>query len=185
MIDKKKIPVALTMSRIFGAPLLLLPFIKDNAFVWSVVTFIFIILSVTDYFDGKLARKYNAVSNFGKYFDPTGDKILVLFALVILMHFKDLNPFFLILLLSRDIIIGSIRSYAASVGLVMDARALGKLKTTLQMISIPILLAPKLIPIPLIGQHNLGIGVMWLACIISVVSLGDYALQLNKKVKQS
>ena len=139
--------------------------------------FIFIGLSITDFFDGRLARKYNVESNFGKFFDPTGDKILVLFALVILTHFKAANPAFLLILLSRDILIGSLRSFAAAEGTVLAARPLGKFKTTCQMVAIPMMLAPGLFGWP---WYEWGSWIMWLACGVSIVSIIDYGLQLKK-----
>lgn len=175
----KKLPFYLTLSRIVGAPILLIVFIFPQAWAWWFVTFLFIVLSVTDFFDGKLARKYNVVSNFGKFFDPTGDKILVLVTLVLLVHFKDASPFFLLILLSRDILIGSLRSYASADGIVLAARPLGKLKTTLQMIAIPCMSAPPLHLLPF-SLYNLGNLVLWLACIVSIVSLLDYFYQLKK-----
>lgn len=174
----KKLPFYLTLSRIVGAPLLTFLFFYQEPWAWWVAAVIFIALSITDYFDGMLARKYDVVSNFGKYFDPTGDKILVLFALVILVHLKNANPAFLLILLSRDIIIGSLRSYAAAQGLVLAARPLGKLKTALQMIAIPLMLIPDL-PTPM-APFVLGSWILWGACIISIISLVDYTIQVRK-----
>lgn len=172
----KKLPFYLTLSRIVLAPLLLTVFLSDTAPVWAICTFLFIALSITDYFDGKLARKYNVVSDFGKFFDPTGDKILVLVSLVILYHFKHISPFFLLILLSRDILIGSLRSYASSQGIVLAARPLGKIKTTLQMIAIPLLM----FPYGFAFFFEIGLFLLFAACVVSIISLIDYSLQLKK-----
>jgi len=173
----EQLPFYLTLSRIVGAPLLLIVFIVDEPWAWWAAMFAFIGLSITDYFDGKLARKYGVESDFGKYFDPTGDKILVLFALVILLHLKNANPAFLLILFSRDILIGSLRSYAAASGIVLAARPLGKIKTTLQMVAVPMMLAPGLFGWP---WFEWGEWILWGACVISIVSLVDYGLQLKK-----
>lgn len=174
----KKLPFYLTLSRIVGAPLLSLLFFNQEPWAWWLSAVFFAGLSITDYFDGKLARKYNVVSNFGKYFDPTGDKILVLFALVLLVHFKNAHPAFLLILLSRDILIGSLRSYAAAQGIILAARPLGKFKTTLQMVAIPLMLIPDLgTPV---SVFTLGSWILWTACFISIVSLVDYNLQVKK-----
>ncbi len=177
----KNFPFYLTLSRIIGAPALTLLFLTQEPWAWWFCALIFIALSITDYFDGKLARKYNIVSNFGKYFDPTGDKILVLFALVLLVYFKNAHPAFLLILLSRDIIIGSLRSYAAAQNLVLAARPLGKLKTVLQMTAIPLMLIPDtFIPIStfLIGSY-----ILWGACLISIISLIDYTIQIKNRLQ--
>ena len=184
MSFKHQLPTILTLSRVVGAPFLLIPFLKDSDPIWWFTTLTFIALSLTDYFDGMLARKYNVVSNFGKYFDPAGDKVLVLFSLVLLMHFKGLSPFILMILLTRDVLIGSIRSFAASMGLVLQARSLGKLKTVLQMVGLPILMAPEILPLPMaFNQYRLGNVIVWGACLISVISLADYALVLYRSLK--
>ncbi|MGH1468716.1 MAG: CDP-diacylglycerol--glycerol-3-phosphate 3-phosphatidyltransferase [Bdellovibrionales bacterium] len=175
----KKLPFYLTLSRIVGAPALTLLFFTQEPWAWWTSAVIFGALSLTDYFDGKLARKYNVVSDFGKFFDPTGDKILVLFALVLLVHFKAAHPAFLLILLSRDIIIGSLRSFAAAKGLVLAARPLGKLKTALQMIAIPLMLLPEM-PLPF-SVFELGSWILWGACFISIISLLDYTLQVKNK----
>ncbi len=174
----KNLPFYLTLSRIVGAPALTILFFYQEDWAWWLSSLVFTALSITDYFDGKLARKYNVVSDFGKFFDPTGDKILVLFALVVLVHLKNANPAFLLILLSRDILIGSLRSYAAAKGLVLAARPLGKLKTGLQMIAIPLMLLPNL-PLPF-SPFVLGTWILWGACIISIVSLLDYTAQVRK-----
>ena len=184
MSFKHQLPTLLTLSRILGAPMLLFPFLKNNELVWWFTTFFFIALSITDYFDGALARKYNVVSNFGKYFDPAGDKVLVLFSLILLMHFRDLSPLIVIILLTRDTLIGSIRSFGASIGLVLQARSLGKFKTVLQMIGLPILMIPQIPSFPTaFNQYKLGTAILWLACFVSVVSLIDYALVLYRSLK--
>ncbi len=107
--------------------------------IWIFTSFYFGLLSLTDYFDGMLARKYQMVSNFGKFLDPIGDKVVVLFGLVLLTLSKDLNPGFLLIFMTRDFIIGGLRSFAAAEGVVISARALGKSKAALQMVAIPLL----------------------------------------------
>jgi len=180
----RHIPNALSLSRILGSPLVLLPFIQNSPAMWLISSISFVALSLTDFFDGWVARKYSVESNFGKFFDPAGDKILVLLSLVVLMHFKLLNPFILIILLSRDVIIGSIRSFSASAGLVLSARPLGKIKTVLQMIGLPLLLSPTLWKSSsFLSQNNLGLMLVWSACLLSLISLIDYALVLNTSLK--
>lgn len=167
---------SLTLIRIVGAPLLLLPWWKDNDYVWAFVSVYFGLLSLTDYFDGMLARKHNMVSNFGKFLDPIGDKIVVLFGLVLLTVSKDLSPFFLLIFMSRDFIIGGLRSFAAAEGVIISARALGKSKAALQMVAIPLLLFPEnILPLPL-PIVFIGKCVLIVSLILSVVSAFDYFL---------
>lgn len=162
----------LTLVRIIGAPLILLPWWIEGEWVWIFSSLYFGLLSLTDYFDGMLARKFNMVSNFGKFLDPIGDKVVVLFGLVILTLSKDLNPAFLLIFMTRDFIIGGLRSFAAAEGVVIAARALGKSKAALQMVAIPLLLLPdNIIPIP---TFIIGECVLIVSLILSVVSALDY-----------
>lgn len=166
----------LTLVRIIGAPILLLPWWIEGEGVWIFVSVYFGLLSLTDYFDGMLARKYNMVSNFGMFLDPIGDKVVVLFGLVLLTISKDLSPGYILIFMTRDFIIGGLRSYAAAEGVLISARALGKSKAALQMIAIPLLLLPEyLIPIPF-SMSVIGELVLIISLILSVVSAFDYFL---------
>lgn len=166
----------LTLSRIIGAPLILLPWWYDSQESWIFVSLYFGLLSLTDYFDGALARRYNMVSNFGKFLDPIGDKVVVLFGLVILTVSKDLNPGFILVFMTRDFIIGGLRSFAASEGVIIAARALGKSKAALQMVAIPLMLFPEyLIPIHF-STFIIGEIVLIVSLILSIVSAFDYFL---------
>jgi CDP-diacylglycerol---glycerol-3-phosphate 3-phosphatidyltransferase len=116
------------------------------------------------------------VSNFGKFLDPIGDKVVVLFGLVVLTISKDLNPAFLLIFMTRDFIIGGLRSFAAAEGVVISARALGKSKAALQMVAIPMLLLPEyLIPIPF-SMFIIGEFVLIISLILSILSAFDYFL---------
>ncbi len=166
----------LTLIRIIGAPVLLLPWWIEGQNIWIFVSLYFGLLSLTDYFDGMLARKFKMESNFGRFLDPIGDKVVVLFGLVLLTVSKDLNPAFLLIFMTRDFIIGGLRSFAAAEGVVISARALGKSKAALQMVAIPLLLFPEyLIPIPF-STFIIGEIVLVISLILSVVSAFDYFL---------
>ena len=166
----------LTLVRIIGAPLLLLPWVLDGEWVWVFVSLYFGALSLTDYFDGMLARKYNMVSNFGKFLDPIGDKVVVLFGLVLLTVSKELSPMYILVFMTRDFIIGGLRSFAAAEVVIISARALGKSKAALQMVALPLLLFPEnLLPIDL-PITFIGKSVLFVSLILSVVSAFDYFL---------
>lgn len=176
----KKIPLYLTLSRVVLAPLIGVVFIWNQEWAWIFAGVTFIALSITDYFDGMLARRWNVVSDFGKYFDPAGDKALVLVALVALLKLKMLDPYVVILFLLRDVVMGSLRSYSASQGLVLAARSLGKLKTAFQMTAIPLMFFPDFLFFYGFGSFALGYWMLWGACILSLVSLGDYMIQVAR-----
>lgn len=169
---------ALTLSRIFFSPLILMPWWLEGAWTWYFASIAFIALSLTDFADGYLARRYDLTSNFGKFFDPIGDKIMVLFGMVILTVSKDISAYFILIILSRDFLINGLRSYAAGTGIVLAARPLGKYKATLQMVAIPLLLLPEDafgLPTVFLGRISLILSV-----IFSLTSAVDYVLSFRK-----
>ena len=100
-----------------------------------VATIIFIMASITDYFDGVIARKYNLVTNFGKLLDPLADKMLVISSLLLITVNGDINVVFTIVIVLREIIISAIRLIALEQGEVIAASKIAKYKTATQMIS--------------------------------------------------
>ncbi len=170
---KKKLPMWLTWSRIWVCPVLIaLVWFDGPTFRWA-AALLFILASMTDWFDGSLARKYDAESNMGKFMDPIADKILVATALILLVHSRHADPVMVILLLARDIFIGGIRSVAAADGVVIAAKAAGKWKTGLQMTGIPAMLIATddffNVPALKIGQT-----LLWLSVILSLLSGAQY-----------
>ncbi len=105
-----------------------------------IATAIFIVASLTDFIDGKIARKYNLVTDFGKIADPLADKLLVFGALLMFME-KNLVPAWVtMIILTREFLISGLRIVAASKGKVIAASWWGKIKTTLQLIAIPVMM---------------------------------------------
>ena len=140
---------------------------------------VFLLASLTDWLDGYFARKFNVVSNLGKFMDPIADKILVASVLIMLIPDQRIGPILVLLLLARDILIGGIRSVAAADRLIIDAKAAGKWKTGLQMVSIPaILIGDSLAsrtgsswPI-----YNVGLSLLWFSVVLSIFSGLQYIL---------
>lgn len=136
---------------------------------------IFIVASLTDLLDGKIARKYNLVTNFGKFMDPLADKLLVCSALICLIELGQLPAWMVIVIISREFIISGFRLVASDNGVVIAASYWGKFKTTFQMIAV-ILLIVRLESLTLVT--NLCV---YISVILTVVSLIDY-LWKNHKV---
>jgi CDP-diacylglycerol--glycerol-3-phosphate 3-phosphatidyltransferase len=179
---KKRLPMQLTWARIaIAPPIVALVYYQDVAYrgaedgAWCgyVSAALFVLASVTDWFDGALARKYGAVSNMGKFMDPIADKILVSSVLIMLIPSGRIGPLVVLLLLVRDILVGGIRSVAAADNLVIDAKSTGKWKTGVQMAAIPMLLFHT----PLLGLplYEIGYGLLWVSAILSVLSGMQYA----------
>ena len=131
----------LTMLRVVMIPVFLLVlFLAPEPMNRYIAVIIFIVASLTDMLDGKIARKYNLVSNFGKFMDPLADKLLVMSALVSMVALKDLAAWVVIVILAREFTITGFRTLAMEANIVMAASWWGKVKTTVQMIMIPVVL---------------------------------------------
>ena len=102
-----------------------------------ILAILFVVGSATDAIDGKIARKYNLITDFGKFFDPLADKFLVNSALIFLACYGRIPALIIILMIGRDLAVDGIRSMAASKGEVIAANIFGKLKTVFQMVTIP------------------------------------------------
>ena len=133
---------------------------------------IFILASITDFLDGKIARKYNLVTNFGKFMDPLADKLLVCSALIALVDFDKVAAWIVIIIIAREFIISGFRLIAAENGVVIAANYWGKFKTVSQMIMIILLIL-----------HFDGIFVIleqifiWLSLALTIISLITYIWQ--------
>ena len=136
---------------------------------------IFIVASLTHMLDGKIARKYNLVTNFGKFMDPLADKLLVCAALICLVELEQLPAWMVIVIVSREFIISGFRLVAAEQGIVIAASYWGKFKTTFQMIAIILMIVDLRVLNPATWLCT------WIALILTVVSLVDY-IQKNHKV---
>jgi len=136
---------------------------------------IFIIASLTDLIDGKIARKYNLVTNFGKFMDPLADKLLVCAALIALTEMGRIPSWVVIIIISREFIISGFRLIASDNGVVIAASYWGKFKTTFQMIMVCLMIA-NIEALSVLTTIN-----MWIALVLTVVYIVDY-LWKNKDV---
>lgn len=146
------LPNKLTISRMVMIPVFIALFYVRFTGHYFVALAVFAIACLTDLFDGKIARKYNLVTNLGKFLDPIADKVLVLSALVVMLtrpqiFTAGLGDWALIvagcgvaLILAREIIVSGFRMVAASTGMVIAADIFGKYKTTTQDMAIVVLL---------------------------------------------
>lgn len=140
---------------------------------------IFVIASLTDLADGKIARKYNLITNFGKFMDPLADKLLVCAALIALVEMGRIPSWVVIVIISREFIISGFRLIASDNNVVIAASYWGKFKTTFQMIMVCLMIA-NLGAFVSWGQLLTDI-IMWIALALTVISLVDYLVK-NKNV---
>ena len=170
------LPNKLTMFRVILIPFFVVFLLVDITPVdkWIALA-VFIIASLTDMLDGKIARKYNLVTNFGKFMDPLADKLLVCSALVCLVAVDRIAAWMVIVIIAREFIISGFRLVASDNGVVIAASYWGKFKTTFQIIMICLMIAD------LAALQLLTAIVTWVAVILTVVSLVDYLVK-NKEV---
>ena len=129
------------------------------------------ISGLCDMFDGKIARKYNLVTNFGKFMDPLADKLLVCSAMICLIEMGRLSAWIVIVIISREFIISGFRLVASDNGIVIAANYWGKFKTTFQMIGVVLLI----FNIPALS--TLTTIIVWIALALTVISLVDYIVK--------
>lgn len=170
------LPNKLTMFRVILIPFFVVFMLVDITSVdkWIALA-IFIVASLTDLLDGKIARKYNLVTNFGKFMDPLADKLLVCSALICLVALNRIPAWIVIVIIAREFIISGFRLIASDNGVVIAASYWGKFKTTFQMVMICLMIAD-IEAISILTDI-----VMWAALILTVISLVDYLVK-NKDV---
>lgn len=174
------LPNKLTMFRVILIPFFVLFMLVDitSADKWIALA-IFIIASLTDLLDGKIARKYDLVTNFGKFMDPLADKLLVCSALICLVELAKIPAWMVIIIIAREFIISGFRLIAADNGVVIAASYWGKFKTTFQMIMICLLIAD-------IAAINMVTDVIvWIALVLTVISLIDYLVKNRNVMKDA
>ena len=171
------LPTLLTWARIVAIPLVVgvfyLPLEPDLRNL--VATVLFVVVAITDWADGYLARKLNQTSSFGAFLDPVADKFLVCAALLVLVHLQRVDVFVALIIIGREIAISALREWMAKIGASgsVAVHMLGKLKTVSQMVAIPFLLYDgKLLGI--INTRMWGFWLIWVAAILTVWSMVYY-----------
>lgn len=153
-----------------------------------IAVFLFIIASITDALDGYIARKYNLITNFGKFMDPLADKLLVCAALICLVG--KIPEWIVVIIISRELIISGFRIIAADNGVVIAASKWGKVKTVFQMIMIIWLIfdlndlvTEYIIDIPI--YDIIGTALIYVSLLLTVVSMIDYFIKNKDVLKET
>ena len=173
------LPNKLTILRTVMIPFFILFLYTDwfHGYDKIIAAVIFIAASLTDMLDGKIARKYNLVTNFGKFMDPLADKLLVCSAMICLIQTGQLAAWIVVIIIAREFIISGFRLIASDNGVVIAASYWGKFKTTFQMLMVIVLI----LNIQMSFFQILGMILTYVALILTVVSLIDYIVK-NKDV---
>ena len=184
------LPNALTIFRI----ILIIPFtvlllggqrgwFGSNLLVPDILAdLIFIIASLTDMLDGKIARRFGLVSNFGKFMDPLADKLLVCTAMIALIEMKRIPSWVVIVIIAREFIISGFRLIAVENGKVIAASWWGKFKTTFQMIMVILMIIEP--SLALMGMPVIIVDIiMYIALALTIISLIDYLVKNRSVLK--
>lgn len=194
------LPNKLTVIRVLLVPLLILVYMfpydttginvpvyhildTDISLVNIIILVIFIVTSITDYFDGRIARSKKLITTFGKFADPIADKLLVNTIFLLLASDGKINIIIPIIMISRDTIVDAIKMSAASKQVVVAASKLGKLKTVSQMIALCFLLVNNF-PFSVLGI-DLATILAWIATVISVISGIDYFIKNREMLMET
>ena len=168
----------LTLLRVVLIPFFIVFALFTQTYAQIIAIAVFIIASVTDFLDGYIARKYNMVSDFGKFLDPLADKLLVTAALCVLVARGDMSVWILFIITVREFIVTGMRLIAAAKGIVIAASIWGKIKTMMQLIVIPVALLPDFGQYaPLFAGFSVMSGILWLVAVVTVISGVEYIIK--------
>ena len=184
---KMNLPNKLTTLRMFLVPVFAIVILvggSENYTTRIIAEVIFISASLTDMLDGKIARKYNLITDYGKFMDPLADKLLVCTAMICLMSFGQLPAWVLIIIIAREFIISGFRLIAADNGRVIAASYWGKFKTVFQMAMVIVMILH--IRVEPFAQFFMVLEtlLMYIAVILTVVSLIDYLVKNRDVLKE-
>jgi CDP-diacylglycerol--glycerol-3-phosphate 3-phosphatidyltransferase/cardiolipin synthase len=173
------IPILLTCLRIILIPLMIAVYYVPSSWTQSVgrdlaATVIFVVAASTDWLDGYLARRWNETSGFGAFLDPVADKLMVAAALIILVQLDRVDAILASIIIGREITISALREWMAQIGAHKSVAVsmIGKIKTTAQLIAIPMLLYHA--PIRSVDMQILGTWLIYIAAVLTLWSMGYY-----------
>ena len=158
----------ITLLRIFSIPLIvLILFAQDIPDKNLIAAGLFLLIALTDYLDGYVARKFDQITNFGKVFDPLADKLLIAVTLLCMVELKMVSSIPVMVIISREFLVSGIRIVAGSSGKIIAASKLGKWKTVFQDTAVLMLLA----------GVQYGVLILWTAVALTVISGIDYLMK--------
>ena len=173
------LPNKLTVLRVLMVPIFIIfmitPLAEGNGKYIALA--LFCVASLTDMLDGQIARKYNLVTNFGKFMDPLADKLLVCSALICLIPSGKLETWIVLVIIAREFIISGFRLVASDSGIVIAASYWGKFKTVSHMAMIILLIIDFQNPVMMLITDI----VVWIGVALTIISLVDYVVK-NKQV---
>jgi len=170
------LPNILTLSRIFAVPILVVLLWHPQPVHYAICFALYVLVGVTDYFDGYLARAQGAVSRLGVFLDPIADKIMVAAVIVMLVFTRDIDDVTVvpaIVILVREIAVSGLREFLAPLAVSVPVSRLAKWKTTFQLVALGALILAGAVP-HLPSVHLVGVLSLWAAAILTLVTGWDY-----------
>jgi len=177
------LPNTITLLRISVVPFLFILLAEPGAFWSLIIAILFVIASVTDFFDGYIARKYQMITTMGKFLDPIADKIIVNTAMILLIPIGRIPAWIVAITIIRDLIVDVIRSIASSEGIYIQASILGKQKTFTQIIAVTALIIHYNTVFG-INAHIVGIVILYIALFLTIYSGVDYFIKLFQSIEK-
>lgn len=175
------LPIFLTWLRILAIPLMVILYYLPADWASlnerdTLATWIFVAAALTDWADGYLARRLNQTSAFGAFLDPVADKLIVAAALIVLVQLGRVDAIVACIIIGREITISALREWMAKIGAAKSVAVsmIGKIKTTAQMIAIPMLLYPAQSWFPAMDTRALGTVLIWVAAFLTLWSMAYY-----------
>ena len=168
------LPIALTLVRIVLVPLVMVFLISSERVSVLIAAVIFVAASLTDWLDGRIARRMNQVTKLGTLLDPVADKLLVAAAFVSLVQVDMVAAWMAVVIIGRELAVTGLRGVALSMGIVVAASTLGKWKTVSQYVAVTVLILEKGVPPEFLPFHLLSGVVLWVTLGITVLSGAHY-----------
>ena len=168
------LPIALTLVRIVLVPLVIVFLISSDRVHVLIAAVIFIAASLTDWLDGRMARRWNQVTRLGTLLDPVADKLLVAAALIALVQIDMVDAWVAVVIIGRELAVTGLRGVALSMGAVVPASGFGKAKTVTQYVMITVLILEKGVPGEFMPFHLVSTGIVWVTLGFTVLSGADY-----------
>jgi CDP-diacylglycerol---glycerol-3-phosphate 3-phosphatidyltransferase len=176
------LPNTITLLRISLVPFLFILLLNPGEFWSLLLAILFAVVSITDFLDGYIARKYNLITTMGKFLDPLADKLIVNTAMILMIPISRIPAWIVAITIIRDLIVDGIRSIASSEGLYIQASRLAKQKTVAQVIAVTALM----VHYPLWGadMHIIGMAILYIAFLLTIYSGADYFIKFYRRVRK-
>lgn len=168
------VPIALTLFRIVLVPFIIVFLISSDRVHVLIAAVIFMAASLTDWLDGRMARRWNQVTRLGTLLDPVADKVLVAAALVALVQIDMVEAWVAVVIIGRELAVTGLRGVALSMGAVVPASGFGKAKTVSQYVMMTVLILEKGVPGDFVPFHLVSTGIVWVTLGLTVLSGADY-----------